>query len=520
MTADSVSIISIHDLSQSEEIKRSNEEDGIYTLPRENREANTDQNGPEIIDENNSIQSECRDDEEDSEQPIVVLNEHNHGKEVYSILKDMLHIIIVSIAIIAASIVCSIPWTTIPRTNSIIYQSRWMEILLPLASVWLLTAATDVMNLAVWTKEKSMMSMNVFLRMFLAYFIPVTLLYVSCYMIWCMYFGFYHPMPYLGLMGLLIWFTFQGELWIILPSDILEKEGFRRKLLWYFVYFTTTIGSTILMEIVSYVFVNFPSDLQFLLIFIFAACREFDFFLRSKCVDKMMGNQDESAATLLTVTVNGMYGLFIAIRLPGANLTTVCCVLAIDFLVHLKISHQVIKEHRKVAIEQTEQESTKMSIYTSQLVVSELMEGFVPIIYGAVMAMAYFGPNSNMFANIGSIYWGEKIEDIGSVFVTMAVLFAFDTMSVIVTSFFLWKATNLNLLQEICNVLDKYWLFFILKLGYSMSTYFANTDINFGMDTTGNFDWIIPEGRFHLIYNSSELTEEEKMVLLPNFTLT
>ena len=149
MAADSVSIISIHYLSQTEEIKRSNQEDGVSVLSQENLEIYTDQNGPEIMNENMSIQSECR-DEEDPEQAIVVFQKSNQEKEVYSILKDFVHIILVSIGIIAASVVWAIPWTTIPRTNSIIYQSWWMEILLPTATYLMLIAAGDQINLTVW----------------------------------------------------------------------------------------------------------------------------------------------------------------------------------------------------------------------------------------------------------------------------------------------------------------------------------------------------------------------------------
>ena len=51
-----------------------------------------------------------------------------------------------------------------------------------------------------------------------------------------------------------------------------------------------------------------------------------------------------------------------------------------------------------------------------------------------------------------------------------------------------------------------------------MSGYFGFTDINFGMDSTGNYLWITPEGRQNLICNSTELTDEEKFILLANIT--
>ena len=101
----------------------------------------------------------------------------------------------------------------------------------------------------------------------------------------------------------------------------------------------------------------------------------------------------------------------------------------------------------------------------------------------------------------------------------MLILFVFDIISVIVTSIVLWKVANINMLQEFRDGIDKYWLFFIIKLGQLLTGYFGTSDINFGMDSSGNFDWITPEGRQILIYNSTDLTNEEKILLMADTNL-
>ena len=53
------------------------------------------------------------------------------------------------IAIIAFCLLFIIPWTTIPRTNSIIYQSYWMEVSLPVTTNCMLFAAVDLLNLTI-----------------------------------------------------------------------------------------------------------------------------------------------------------------------------------------------------------------------------------------------------------------------------------------------------------------------------------------------------------------------------------
>ena len=151
---------------------------------------------------------------------------------------------------------------------------------------------------------------------------------------------------------------------------------------------------------------------------------------------------------------------------------------------------------------------------------SELMEGFIPIVYATCIAFALNGPNTSILVNVGSTYWGEKIEDIGPLLFTMAVLFIFDTISVIVTSIILWKLANINMAQEFLDGINKYWLFLIIKIGIVVSSNFFLTDVNLGMDPTGNFDWITSEGRQRLIYNSTELTDDEKLMLLADTTFT
>ena len=43
---------------------------------------------------------------------------------------------------------------------------------------------------------------------------------------------------------------------------------------------------------------------------------------------------------------------------------------------------------------------------------------------------------------------------------------------------------------------------------------FATKDINLGMDSTGEWNWIINDGRISMINLSTDLSNEEKVLLL------
>ena len=530
MNVDNISIISV-DLCPKEGFEGCEEEldilsDSMKRLPNHlnNPHLYGQENQNELkknLEQNARQQSQEGDvNVEDSSEERVSIIENPPEHHANSMLRDTIRCVVYSIGIVAACVLCSVPLTTIPRTDSILYQKWWMEMILPTANYIFLNAASDLLNLAVWTKERSIKSVKVFFKMFfLAHIIPYLLFYVSCYIVWSVHFGFNHPMPYLGLLVLPIQLTAAVELWIVLPSEALSKQHFRRKLRIYMVYFVWSWVIIVQNEILSYCFANFPTHLQFLVAFMIAACREFDFYLSSSLVDKMMVVQDESSAALVTITINGSYGAFVARRLEGASLATICSVVAIDFFIHLKNTYQIIKEHRKVNIEEEEHAGSERAMHITQLVVSELTDAFIPITYGACMALAIYGPNPKILANVGSIYWGEVIEDLGPLLFSMVILFVFDVLSVLVTSGVLWKVASINMLQEFRDGIDKYWLFFIIKLGSFWAGYFALTDINLGMDSTWSFDWITPEGRRCLINNSIDLTDEEKMTLMTDTNL-
>ena len=62
----------------------------------------------------------------------------------------------------------------------------------------------------------------------------------------------------------------------------------------------------------------------------------------------------------------------------------------------------------------------------------------------------------------------KESSNIGYLFLVMFGLFAFDTMSAVVNSIWLWRMVKLNMLQEFNRVLKEYWLFMAVKFGTSL----------------------------------------------------
>ena len=89
---------------------------------------------------------------------------------------------------------------------------------------------------------------------------------------------------------------------------------------------------------------------------------------------------------------------------------------------------------------------------------TELMETLIPLVFGLGYALAYFGPNAHLMKNIGSNWFGGKVmQDIQYFYQVMILLFVIDLIGMILTALCLKYFCKLNVLQETCKVLKKYW---------------------------------------------------------------
>ena len=145
-----------------------------------------------------------------------------------------------------------------------------------------------------------------------------------------------------------IW-NYYANFWYILPSHLLKDQDFRRKLKMYMRYFLWFLLMVVQNEVLSLLFVNAPSGFQFLVIILLMGCHKFDWKIRSKLIGKMMGQVDETALVLLSVNVDVLYSIFIAVRLVGAELATVCCSVVIGFVLHFILTYRIIQDIRKLS---------------------------------------------------------------------------------------------------------------------------------------------------------------------------
>ena len=196
---------------------------------------------------------------------------------------------------------------------------------------------------------------------------------------------------------------------------------------------------------------------------------------------------------------------------------TVISIIVVDFLTHLRMTHQIVKLKNKPMDEDTFLTENIKRRAIHKLILAELVEGLVPLAYAIGFAMAYFGPNGYLLGNVLSDIWAyEKVEDVSALFNIQFLLFGVDCIGVILNTIILSKFGNVDLIQEFCNIIKACWKILAILLANSITIYFGLNDINAALDMTMEFEWITDEGRSMFIANASDLSDCEKSVLLGN----
>ena len=276
-------------------------------------------------------------------------------------------------------------------------------------------------------------------------------------------------------------------------------------------------------DVLSIGFKTITGHPQCLFALLIPLAKEMNKRILKKVVAKMVGNDNKMANVLLGVRLNIHYALFVAIRMNGAEDLTIASVVLVDFLLQSKMAHQIIVLTRQVSTngENRNAINKRKEIEVFKLVMAETIEGLVPICYAIAFAMAYYGPNAYLTGNVLNDTWQyEKVEDVGRLFFILGLLFGIDLFCVHLNALVVSRFGNVNLMKQFCNLMKNYWIVIVIQMVDGYVYYFCLNDINMGLDMTLKFDWITAEGRMKFIYNATDLSDENKAILLSNISFS
>ena len=424
------------------------------------------------------------------------------------------------------SILFLLPSLWIPRHNSIYYPDFWYEIIILIAPTASFTGtAMSMLECVIFTKQKSLLKISVVLKMFGCYFVSTIGTLLLSYVLWTLVMQFQHPMPLVGIATYFaIWFTLLCTLWsgFLFPLELRMNNGFRSKIKTYLKYEIWWFIMTLQTDFLTFGFEVITGYPQILFAILIPTVKALNGKVLMKLVSEMVGKDDEMATILMGVRLNIHFALFVAIRMNGAENLTIASVIIVDLVLQLKMAYEIIQLNNQVSNSEERQIThPKKEKVVLKLLLAELVEGLVPMIYAIVFAMAYYGPNGLIMGNILSDTWQyQKVEDAARLFVIQALFFGLDLVCVAANTFLVFKFGNVDLIMHFCQLLKDYWFMVTVLIMHPVSVLFIMNDINVAMDMTMKFEWITEEGRIKFIQNATDLNDNEKKMLLENITFT
>ena len=311
--------------------------------------------------------------------------------------------------------------------------------------------------------------------------------------------------------------------WFLFPLELRSQKELRKQAKVFVMYriLRTTQGVT--MQMISLAAIRMQPSLQWILALIIPVCRNISSTAGIKIAETTPETNKDDVKFLVRSQFSIFYILLVTTRLTSLHQSTVSCILIVELLLHMIDCYQIMKmktkieENNHVYVNNTLRNERQVQINT--LLVNEFLEAILPLAYGITFTMAYYGPNSTLFKGAGNEYFGtEIITDIKNFYIVLVQMLSIDLLAMAVSGVSLNYQCNINLFQELCNMMKKYWLIFLVKLP-TIAMNFGQKDVNMGQDYTLKFEWITNEGRFNLIRNSIELSNEEKSFLLGNSTI-
>ena len=306
------------------------------------------------------------------------------------------------------------------------------------------------------------------------------------HLVWTVYLGYYHPIPWLGYLSMIPFFAIYFiTLWFLFPQELRTNRKTRKKIFAFFLYSECFFNACTERIILMTLFVHTPIQMQPIWAIVLPIIRELDSWMTNKLMLKITDGTNRDAKILTSTELNCNYICFLAIILGSwATDTASYCILSVDFFINLYKCITIIRMNRKITCgDDLEKEMFKplKEEAVQELVLIELVEILTPLVYAACVSIAYYGPNGKILGNIKNSYWMyQEIEDIRTLLTAVFRMFCLDFLAAVIGGVLLWKCSSVNGLKEVCREINYYGPFICVTLGGGvMKVHFENFRYHF-----------------------------------------
>ena len=432
-------------------------------------------------------------------------------------LKDLLH----TLTITFVAFLFTIPLSIVPAHDLVKNPEFWYELIYhgmlstTLGFIFQCVRASYFLNISHIRRIRNVLSICLAGNCASVFFL------IGTYHIWTTLFGFYYPIP---LLGIIATYSFRvlycvAE-WFSFPKMWRRNEKLRKQMKFFLMYMVFTIMTNILYNITIIIVSKSSHQNQPFVSLALPLEREIFLWLSTYLVKKSANGDPDAASIMLKYLISITHTVSLCYVVSIVTNTTSWVLMTVDFVINMSICLRIVwmKKFSPLLVR-------KQIILLQDLALYELAEFHAPLSFIFVFVSAYFGPNAELFGNISNSYWTYKaVEDIHHTLKNMAVLFIVDFSSTIFSSLILWRSCQINLYKVFVVIQKEFGTAFSALLGYillvvciilipsnfqiiiKINSYFLDclivrsllpifqflnkNLISWGIDFTGKFDWI------------------------------
>ena len=369
------------------------------------------------------------------------------------------------------SMLLSAGFTMFPQHNVFQQPGYWYEAAIPIItglvpSVVFLT----VLRMKVFFGEIQIKT-SAWIKLYLANSVYVCFIVFITHFIWTDYLGFAYPVPWLYILIPAMLFPFLLLTIILLfPREYREDLEKRKTIKWFIVYKVAFFTACFERLFVILAFLSTPLEVQPLWAIALPMWREFDLWMLTKLVKITAGvdNRNAKIFTCLENQCNHSAVTAISLGLYATDFSTYC-ILFTDLFYKLYTCYGICKFKKKIeAKEGSERKQLQIEKEEAaqDLILDEMVEVTMPIVYALMVVLAYFGPNATILGNVGCEIWKwRKINNLTKFLTALFRMFSIDLLALVLNSLLLWKYSSVNVMKQLCIDVKSYWPFISVAMG-------------------------------------------------------
>jgi len=301
------------------------------------------------------------------------------------------------------------------------------------------------------------------------------IIFIFLYLAWTLGLNYQWPIPFFGLViGYSMAFTQDITLWHRFPRQWRQNNNFRKRFIIFLIAITYSQVQTLMYGVWTKMFLAFKNKFQWTLAILLPLFKEVNIWIMTKLTSRCANGDEQSMKIACIQLVEARHSLFLAYTVGSiANLSTEIIMLTTDVLMNVYMSVK-ITWLRKTNPNESENEQIKLLV---DLVIAELVEFVVPLVYLLSFCTAYFGPNADIIGNIKNDYWQfEQVEDFAHTVGSILIFFSIDATSMVVSSVILWRFCRINLYRAFMIIQKEFGVLFAMNLATLL--YLASNQFN------------------------------------------